>query len=917
MWSATWPKEVQELAEDFLSNYIQVNIGAMELTANRNILQIVDVCMEHEKEDKVFQVLETIMREKDNKTLIFTQTKSRADSITRMLRRQRWPAVCTHGDKSQNQRDSALNDFRSGRSPILVATDVASRGLDVDDIKFVINLDYPNNSEDYVHQTDLDLGVDQEVQGEIVTGTVALEVVVLVAAEVEEEGLVLVEVAVEDEFILPAIVHINNQPSLERGDGPIALVLVPTRELAQQVQVVATEFGLSSQIRNACVYGGAPRGPQIRDLERGCQICIATPGRLIDFLESGRTNLKRTTYLVMDEADRMLDMGFEPQIRTILEQIRPDRQTLMWSATWPKEVQRLAEDFLSSYIQVNIGAMELTANHNILQIIDVCMEHEKEDKLSKLLKEIMREKENKTIIFAETKRKVDDITRRIKRERWPAICIHGDKSQSERDWALNDFRTGKSPILVATDVASRGLDVDDIKFVINLDYPNNSEDYVHRIGRTGRSNNTGTAYTFFTPNNSKQASDLIGVLQEAKQVVNPKLIQLAESARSFTGRSRFRNRGRDKERDQSFSRNNRDRSGSRERDRERRDGRRERDGGRANASRPSRFSDAKAPVANAATSLPSLMNLRTSNASGAGSTAQPTSLMTTNLNMSNGIGNQQQQNKPQFNQNGTSFMPGLNQNFNNAGAGNSMPAKNNFNQNGGSFGQNFNSQQSTSLPQQQNMNSPPMNHTAWLNQNFGGIKASTANGGMPSNSGPRGPFGAAPGSNMGPRGPAGAPPGSFQRASPPGKPANAMGPRPPFGAAPPGGNPGGMMGPGGPMGGNMMGPRGPAGAAPPVSTAANAMPPHGPPGGAPLNFQAFKPTGMPPLPNMQGAAFQGQMVNFMQNWQQQQQQRPPVPGPAMGMMLNQPPPPPPPQPVAQAPQPPLPPVCVLAHAQVR
>ncbi|KAH9525282.1 putative ATP-dependent RNA helicase ddx5 [Bulinus truncatus] len=342
-------------------------------------------------------------------------------------------------------------------------------------------------------------------------------------------------------FMLPAIVHVNHQPYLEHGDGPIVLVLVPTRELAQQVIEISNEFGRSSQLRSACVYGGAPKGPQLRDLERGAEICIATPGRLIDFLEAGKTNLRRTTYLVLDEADRMLDMGFEPQIRKILEQIRPDRQTLMWSATWPKEVRRLAEEFLNDYIQVNIGALQLTANHNILQIIDVCMEHEKEEKLVKLLNEIMQEKENKTLIFVETKRKADDISRRMKKDGWPVISIHGDKTQQERDWALNDFRNGRNPILIATDVASRGLDVEDIKFVINYDYPNCSEDYVHRIGRTGRSTNTGTAYTFFTPNNSKQASDLVNVLREAKQIINPKLLQLEDSSKNLrTGRNRWR-----------------------------------------------------------------------------------------------------------------------------------------------------------------------------------------------------------------------------------------------------------------------------------------------------------------------------------------------------------------------------------------
>ncbi|XP_077590247.1 putative ATP-dependent RNA helicase DDX5 isoform X1 [Stigmatopora nigra] len=361
-------------------------------------------------------------------------------------------------------------------------------------------------------------------------------------------------------YLLPAIVHINHQPFLERGDGPICLVLAPTRELAQQVQQVAAEYGRASRLKSTCIYGGAPKGPQIRDLERGVEICIATPGRLIDFLEAGKTNLRRCTYLVLDEADRMLDMGFEPQIRKIVDQIRPDRQTLMWSATWPKEVRQLAEDFLKDYVQINVGALQLSANHNILQIVDVCNDGEKENKLIRLLEEIMSEKENKTIIFVETKRRCDDLTRRMRRDGWPAMGIHGDKSQQERDWVLNEFKYGKAPILIATDVASRGLDVEDVKFVINFDYPNNSEDYIHRIGRTARSQKTGTAYTFFTPNNVRQASDLISVLREANQAINPKLLQMGEirGGRSRGGRGGdFRDR---------YSSGRRDFGGFRERD---------------------------------------------------------------------------------------------------------------------------------------------------------------------------------------------------------------------------------------------------------------------------------------------------------------------------------------------------------------
>uniref|UniRef100_A0A1D1XEY3 RNA helicase n=1 Tax=Anthurium amnicola TaxID=1678845 RepID=A0A1D1XEY3_9ARAE len=339
-------------------------------------------------------------------------------------------------------------------------------------------------------------------------------------------------------YTLPAIVHINAQERLRPGDGPIALVLAPTRELAQQIQIVARDFGSSTRVRSTCVFGGAPRGKQAGDLRRGVEFLIATPGRLIDFLEGGTTNLRRCTYLVLDEADRMLDMGFEPQIRKIIEQIRPDRQVLMWSATWPTEIRNLANEFLGDFAQVNIGSLELSANKNILQIVDVCRENEKEDKLYTLLQEIQNEPENKTIVFAMTKRKVDNLARMVSRAGWKCGAIHGDKSQMDRDAVLRNFRNGKIDVLIATDVAARGLDVDDVKFVVNYDYPTNSEDYIHRIGRTGRSSKTGTSYAFFTHENSKQARDLVNVLKEANQTVNPELETMA--ARGGGGGGGFR-----------------------------------------------------------------------------------------------------------------------------------------------------------------------------------------------------------------------------------------------------------------------------------------------------------------------------------------------------------------------------------------
>ncbi|KAM1412394.1 DEAD-box ATP-dependent RNA helicase 20 isoform X1 [Malus sylvestris] len=344
-------------------------------------------------------------------------------------------------------------------------------------------------------------------------------------------------------YLLPAILHVNAQPILSPGDGPIVLVLAPTRELAVQIQQEATKFGSSSKIKSTCIYGGVPKGPQVRDLQKGVEIVIATPGRLIDMIESHHTNLRRVTYLVLDEADRMLDMGFEPQIRKIVSQIRPDRQTLYWSATWPKEVEQLARQFLYNPYKVIIGSPNLKANHSIHQIVDIITENQKYNKLVKLLEDIMDG--SRILIFMDTKKGCDQITRQLRMDGWPALSIHGDKSQAERDWVLSEFKDGKSPIMTATDVAARGLDVKDVKFVINYDFPGSLEDYVHRIGRTGRAGAKGTAYTFFTAANARFAKELIALLEEAGQKVSPELAAMGRGAPPPpSGHGGFRDRGR-------------------------------------------------------------------------------------------------------------------------------------------------------------------------------------------------------------------------------------------------------------------------------------------------------------------------------------------------------------------------------------
>ncbi|KAJ3268149.1 hypothetical protein HK104_005460, partial [Borealophlyctis nickersoniae] len=349
-------------------------------------------------------------------------------------------------------------------------------------------------------------------------------------------------------FVLPALIHILDQAPIERGDGPIALVLAPTRELAVQIQEVAQKYGKPVGVRTTCLYGGASKGPQIGELNRSPHFMIATPGRLLDLLQAGKTNLRRITYLVLDEADRMLDMGFEQPLRDILAQIRPDRQMLFWSATWPKSVKRLAHDFLSAdHITVQVGSTELQANKRITQIVRVMDESDKEQALSELLNNIWEaipgaeatRQMCRTIVFSNKKYLCDRLVGAMLQQNWPAVTIHGDKTQQERDWALREFKTGKSPILVATDVAARGLDVKDVQNVINFDFPNNIEDYVHRIGRTARGADTlGTAYTFMGRGNKQDkgvARDLVELMRDANQEIPRELEEMA--ARGGGGKS--------------------------------------------------------------------------------------------------------------------------------------------------------------------------------------------------------------------------------------------------------------------------------------------------------------------------------------------------------------------------------------------
>nr|XP_042912525.1 putative ATP-dependent RNA helicase Pl10 isoform X2 [Parasteatoda tepidariorum] len=332
---------------------------------------------------------------------------------------------------------------------------------------------------------------------------------------------------------------------------PLSLILSPTRELASQIHDEAIKFSYRSKCRPCVVYGGADPAQQMKDLDRGCHLLVATPGRLVDMIERGKISLEMVRYLVLDEADRMLDMGFEPQIRRIvLEDKMPgigERQTLMFSATFPKKVQELARKFLDNYIFLAVGRVGSTSE-NITQKVVWVEEHDKRSFLLDLLnaaglKNGNAARDSLTLTFVETKKGADALEHFLMSEGYPVTSIHGDRTQREREEALWNFRTGATTVLVATAVAARGLDIPNVKHVINFDLPSDVEEYVHRIGRTGRVGTVGLATSFFNEKNRNMASDLVELITETRQELPEWLSILAKEVqveqRCNTGSRKF------------------------------------------------------------------------------------------------------------------------------------------------------------------------------------------------------------------------------------------------------------------------------------------------------------------------------------------------------------------------------------------
>lgn len=335
-------------------------------------------------------------------------------------------------------------------------------------------------------------------------------------------------------FLLPMFRHIKDQEPVKDNEGPIGLILTPTRELAVQIFRDCKPFLKTLGLRAVCAYGGPPIKDQIADLKRGAEIVVATTGRMIDLLAANQgrvVSLRRTTYIVLDEADRMFDMGFEPQVMKIFANVRPDRQTVLFSATMPKIMDALVKKVLKNPVEIEVGGKSVVASE-ITQIVEIRDEKSKFNRLLELLGELYKDDDDvRSLIFVERQEKADELLRELLRKGYGCMSLHGGKDQVDRDSTISDFKSGVCPVMIATSVAARGLDVKQLKLVVNYDAPNHLEDYVHRAGRTGRAGNTGTAVTFVTEEQENCAIGIAKALEQSGQPVPEKLIEMRKAFR--------------------------------------------------------------------------------------------------------------------------------------------------------------------------------------------------------------------------------------------------------------------------------------------------------------------------------------------------------------------------------------------------
>ncbi len=316
-------------------------------------------------------------------------------------------------------------------------------------------------------------------------------------------------------FALPILHHLIKEKSNNHKTKVRALVVTPTRELAIQIGENFTAYSKYNNIKNTVIFGGVKQGTQTNALNNGVDVLIATPGRLLDLMGQGLISLNDIGYFVLDEADRMLDMGFIHDIRKILNELPKERQSLFFSATMPKNIVELSSQILKSPKKISVSPVSSTAE-TIKQFIYYTNKADKKDLLLYILKD---KNINQLLLFSRTKHGANRIARNLKKKNIQAAAIHGDKPQNQRQKALQSFKDSKIRVLVATDIAARGIDIDKLSYVLNYDIPNESETYVHRIGRCGRAGETGVSISICEPEENAYAKDIEKLIKQKIEAV--------------------------------------------------------------------------------------------------------------------------------------------------------------------------------------------------------------------------------------------------------------------------------------------------------------------------------------------------------------------------------------------------------------
>jgi ATP-dependent RNA helicase RhlE len=318
-------------------------------------------------------------------------------------------------------------------------------------------------------------------------------------------------------FAIPIIQHLARDTEQARGKRTIqALVVTPTRELAIQIEESFSDYGKYTHLKNTVIFGGVSQGSQTNALQNGVDILVATPGRLLDLMNQGLITLDHIKYFVLDEADRMLDMGFIHDIKKIISRLPKKRQSLFFSATMPKSIVELSHQILKNPKKVAVSPVSSTAE-TIQQYLYTTNKSSKNDLLLHILQDPEMEQ---VLLFSRTKHGADKIVRNLHKKKIEATAIHGNKSQNQRQKALNDFKEGKKRVLVATDIAARGIDIDKLRHVINYDIPNEPETYVHRIGRCGRAGEEGISISLCEPEENAFISDIEKLTRQKIEIVS-------------------------------------------------------------------------------------------------------------------------------------------------------------------------------------------------------------------------------------------------------------------------------------------------------------------------------------------------------------------------------------------------------------